>query len=217
MKFPVSIAILDYAPVIATLIGQVYILKVVKNRTSQFNLVFGIAGLAAVFSGGFLKATWKLIMAVHMIDYHWMENSLFICMAPGFCLMAFAVWNTSRVFYKKEESGGWWIPTFAILAFMGFSLYLASTGRKWNLPLIALLTISYGIFSFMCFKTGRIINAGIWSWLFIISFIIALIMAGISRLEQTLAIQWLEESINTFGTSIFALAAWKLNEILKHG
>jgi hypothetical protein len=47
-------------------------------------------------------------------------------------------------------------------------------------------------------------------WLFAAQVIGSLTLVPLQRLEPTLAVQWLEESINTVAQGAFALGAWRV-------
>ena len=215
MEYTLSLAIFNYLPVFATLAGQIIIFRIIKNRTGILNWGFTIVAVVMIFIAGIAKANWKLIMVVNMQDIVILKKLLFMGLAPGFTIFAFAIWNVKRISDNKNESKKWFIPILIILLFGAISIYMFSIDKKWSLPLITLVTISNFIFFFICFKIGRSINLKLWPWLFILSYILSLAMAGISVQEQTLTLQWIEEIVNATGTCLFALASWKLYMAMK--
>ena len=121
MEYTLSLALVDFLPVTFTAIGLYYIVRMVAH----INLLQGrVAALGAVLTvaGGFFKAVWKLLMASSSgaIDINWMEDGLFVFMAPGYTLLAFSVWQTVRSVRGMKTFHEWMAP----IIFIVLSIYV---------------------------------------------------------------------------------------------
>jgi hypothetical protein len=81
----------------------------------------------------------------------------------------------------------------------------------WKIPLLAVMTLSslgaQGILTYISFKR----KARLAAYLFIVAVLCMLGMSGMaSGSEQTVAVQWIEESMNASGQLAFAAACWLL-------
>jgi len=207
-KYPLSLALVDYIPVVLTIVGQYILLTAFKN---DFSAVYGyaIAGSVLMFTGGFLKSTWKTIIAANEKDIRWMENSLFPFLAPGACLFSWASFCAQRA-AQNLESVSILIPIIISAVFLLWSISRINKPGKWFLPLVLLLTVSMGVVTWNAWTLASINNNPLAAWLFIISFLISLITAGVSRRAATIKMQWVMEISNSFSAAFFVLAALKL-------
>lgn len=67
--YPISLVLLDFVPTIAFLIGAYYLVRMTLMLRGTPCGRMAMAGAVLVFSGGFLKATWKLLYATQAGDY----------------------------------------------------------------------------------------------------------------------------------------------------
>jgi len=61
VEYTVGMAILDFVPNIAFLIGALFLVRTVRLTRGRPCSRMCMAGSLLVFSGGILKATWKLL------------------------------------------------------------------------------------------------------------------------------------------------------------
>ena len=177
-----------------------------QGRVAFYGTLFTIAG-------GFFKATWKLLMASSngAVDIRWMEEGLFVFMAPGYTLLAWSVWQTVRAVQGKKTSHAW-IPPLIIIGVVfatSISLFVIQPeSPAWErilLSLMVLATIITGIFLIIFGFRQGLPSAG---WLFILNLIGIILLNGLARLDdQTIALQWIEEGINTIAWLAFAIAS----------
>ena len=212
MEYTLSLALLDYLPVALTAIGLIAIARMVLHvNVLQGNLAF--IGTILTILGGFFKATWKFVLAASngTTDIAWMDNSLFVLMAPGYILLAWSVWQTVRTVQRKNTIQTWY-PPFAIILVMfaaSIFLYLAQPDSPaWERVLLSVMvaaTIITGIFLIVFGFRQRLPVAG---WLFILNLAGIIILNGLARIDnQSIALQWIEEGINTITWLAFAIAA----------
>jgi len=214
-EYTFSIALVDYLPVLFTAIGLTSIARMVLHVDArQGRLAF--IGTVLTVSGGFFKATWKLILASSngTMDITWMDNSLFVLMAPGYTLLAWSVWQTVQKVQGKKTCHVWY-PPFVIIAVMfstSILLFLTQPDTPaWErmlLSIMVLATIITGLFLIVFgFRQGLPV-AG---WLFVTNLVGVLILNGLARINvQTIALQWIEEGINTVSWLAFAIAATQI-------
>lgn len=215
MEYTFSLALIDFLPVFFTAIGLSYIARMVTHISRAHGQV-ATAGAILTVAGGFFKALWKLLMASSdgTINIRWMDEGLFVWMAPGYVLLLWSVWQTARGVNRKPMLNASLIPlAFIALMFAGSGyLYTANPDSPaWErvlLSVMVLATFSTGILLIVFGFRQKMPLAG---WLFIVNLVGIFLLNGLARMEnQSIALQWIEESINTVSWLCFALAARKL-------
>ncbi|HAV75913.1 MAG TPA: hypothetical protein DCX53_01020 [Anaerolineae bacterium] len=212
MEYTLSLALLDYLPVLFTASGLIAITRMIAHIDSSQGMVAHI-GTILTISGGFFKATWKLFMALSngSLNITWMDDGLFVFMAPGYTLLGWSVWQTVRNVRGKKPFHPWHIPlamTILMFAISGYLLVSRPESPAWErvlLSVMVLATIITGIFLIIFSFRQKLYSAG---WLFIFNLFCILILNGLARMEdQTIALQWIEEGINAVSWLAFAIAA----------
>lgn len=66
--FPVGMAIFDFLPNIAFMIGAFFIIKITAVSINRNYMYIAITGSLLITIGGLLKALWKLIYFVNAVD-----------------------------------------------------------------------------------------------------------------------------------------------------
>ena len=213
MEYTLSLALIDFLPVIFTAIGFFFLYRMITHvNTAQGKVA--MLGAVLVVAGGFFKAIWKLISASSGADINWMENGLFVWMAPGYVLLAWSVWQTVRTVQSKKIFNVWVAPVSIAMLTLGFAFYLSSShSDKWKLVLLIVMVLATIITSILLITfafRGKMTLAGA---LFIINLICVFLLSGMARIpEQTITLQWIEESINAISWLCFAIAAKKVYE-----
>jgi len=180
IEYPVSLAILDYLPNLAFLVGGFFLVRIAAMAKGKKCSRMVMAGALLITLGGLLKATWKLLYASGVGDFQTMSQVQFILLAPGFLALAVAVILIARKRAKASE-----IPVAAMAA--------------WKMPFLLVMTVcslgAHGILTYISLKRGaKLAAVG-----FIFAFLGVLMMGGLASTEQTLTMQWIEESINSIG------------------
>lgn len=210
--YTVALALFDYIPTVFTALGlywlctsQLFDLSVIR-RTA-------IVGAAMIISGGLLKASWKLIVASTGEHIPWMNNSLFIFMAPGFVLLGFAlaIRHSRPVSVLAPVLFTGAIPLIALYFYLVYP-----SQRLWFFWLLAIVTLANTAVIFMLARTGWKNNDRTVSLLYLASFVGTLSLSGLARIpEQTAALQWIEEGINAIAQGLFFAASLRLNKRLR--
>ena len=184
----VPLALFDFVPVAFGGLGAF----LVARRTDWLPAYIG-AGL--VFAGGFAKALWKFLAAADIADIPRLADALFPLMGCGFLVLAAAAWGVRRrtpaLLLVGLSIAGLVIPSIAGWFLMAViigatALYVTLARDAWRLRdvgTVALLAVCL---------------AGTYT------------LGPLAGQEQTLSLQWIEQSINAVGQASFALAAWRL-------
>lgn len=202
MKYPLSLALFDYVPVVLTLVGQVLLISLLQFDPAYLHFM-ALGGVALMSLGGGLKATWKTIIAANQRDYRWMEHALFLGLAPGACLLAWAVWNAQRVMSGELAITLWPICLLLIAVFLIWSAKKVGGSGKWFMPLVLLLTLAMGVISVNAFLIAKNQGALFAASLFVVSFGISLVTSSVSRKVATIKLQWLMEWANSLSALCF--------------
>jgi hypothetical protein len=195
--YPVSLALVDFLPNMAFLIGAYFLVKTALICSGKGVGRMLMAGTLLVFLGGTLKALWKLLYAAEIADIQWMSQIQFVLLAFGFLAICVTVIYMVRKSRKPAKGG----------IVLGMAM--------WKLPFLFLMTLTSigaeGILAYISFQRGEKI-AGM---AFAVGVMGLLAMGSLASADQTLAMQWIEESINTLGNGGFMLGSILLHRSFK--
>ncbi len=210
--YTVALALFDYVPIAFTTLGMFWLCRseLFKNHSVRKLAILG-AGL--IIGGGLLKATWKLIVASTGEHIVWMNNSLFILMAPGFTVLSFALFYR----HSKYVSSPILLTTAAVVPLIALIIFLTNPEQRlWFFWLLTIVTLANSAVIFMLSRAGWNTGDRMISILYILSFVGTLSLSGLARIpEQTAALQWIEESINAVAQGLFFLGSLRLNKRLR--
>jgi hypothetical protein len=214
--YTLGLALEDFLPVIFSSIGLYFVSRMVKNVNPRLGQMATI-GWILVTIGGFLKATWKLTMALtnSQTNIAWFDKGMFMWMSVGFTLLAFALWFVSEIRSGKRQPNRIWLGpaivlvlSFAAILFTGFPDLTVNT---WRFILLGVMTIGNVVMVILLIQQARYNNLNKMAWLFLVNIVIVFVLSGLARIpDQTIPLQWTEQLLNTFGQGAFAYAAWKL-------
>ena len=219
-EFTLSLALVDFLPVLCTAIGLIYIIRLISSVLPAQGRIAFIGGLL-VIAGGVFRAIWKLLMALSSgaLDVNWMENSLFIFMTPGYVMFAWSIWQLSRSLHRKRAFHAWMMPSILIVLVMGISYSLSialPASLAWKrilLSVTVLANVLSGILLIRLAFRKNLVQAG---WLFIVNLIGVLVLNGLARLpDQPVRIHWIAEGINLVAWLAFAVAAWSIYQSMR--
>ena len=215
MEYTLSLALVDFLPVGFTAIGLYFIYRMVAHINAMQGNVAALGAILTV-AGGFFKALWKTFMASTggTLDINWMEDGLFVFMAPGYTLLAWSVWQTVRSVQGKKTFNVWLAPVIIIAVMFAGSFYLYTsnpTSPAWERVLLGVMVLATVITGILLIVFGFRQKMPLAGWLFIINLVGIFLLNGLARIdEQTIALQWIEESINAVSWLCFAIAARKV-------
>lgn len=186
--YPLSLALFDFVPTFFFLTGAFYLAKTVAIRLGKPAARILAVGSSLVFLGGFLKAAWKLLYTAQLADIRWMSEAQFIFLGIGFSIIFMVVfWMT-----RKEKNS-----IAAATLFLGMA--------PWKIPFLFLMVVASlgaeGILASLAFRRNlRLAAAG-----FIVGVLGILAMGAFASAEQSVAMQWVEETVNALGQGGFML------------
>ncbi len=212
--YTLSLALFDFLPVIVAAIGFYMICRycaIVGHSTGAW--VVGIPLLAV--TGGFLKATWKTIVAVSGISIQWMSDQLFFFLASSYVLMATLVIRSLAAESRgRPLHDDWWhLPAIgaAVIVVAALLLKQSYEERYWSFLLLGVLSICNLVFAVRLIAHSFVRRNWLSAGLFVVNLVVAYTLVALARIpEQTVQLQWYEEVLNLFATSAFAVAAWHL-------
>ncbi len=219
--YTLSLALVDFLPVLFTAIGLHFITRMVAHINPGQGQVAAL-GVILTVAGGFSKAVWKLIMALtqSQVNLTLLDNALFILMAPGYTLIAWSVWQTTRAVRQQKTFHTWASPVILIaLTFAGsVSLYLANPASPaWERILLSVMVIATTLTGILLIIFSFRQNMPLAGWLFILNLVGVFVLNGLARMpEQTIALQWVEQSINAVSWLAFWAAAQKVYQYARN-
>lgn len=201
-------------PGIATAIGCWFLARFVRNVVPAFYPV-ALAGGVSVTCGGLAKAAWKLIRALDGPDLKWLDASLFPFLAWGFALLTWALINVDHVETDSPppSRGLWRVPLGIAASLSVLAFVLSATtdwSRAWVIPMIGLMTLGDLSVIVMGVKAARRRNFIAAAVLLIVNIASVLLLTRLASVDQTRALQWIEQIGNTIGNAAFAVAWWMI-------
>ncbi len=213
-QYTIAVALFDYLPVALSAFGLHALASALSLTHSTIGL-WARAGAWLIPLGGVFKATWKLRIALGYPALDWLENLLFICLAPGFLLVALATSSAYRVARSGALSRGAKpgpLGVLALPAIIGGSLALIYPDtRIWFFSLLALTTLANLWLVIAAYRwtlllqTGRLCRISL-----VAAFLGTLALSGFARLPPTEWTAWIQESTNLIIQGLFAWAFWSI-------
>lgn len=214
MDYSLELALFDFTPVLFTGLA-LFFLATLVGRTSPDNGKLAATGAALVVLAGTLKATWKLIAATTGNEILLLSELMFPLMAPGFVLMAFAIWGALR------ENAGQAVPSWlgaAALGVVGLVFAWATLRtvgqalpRGYFFPFLLLASIANVALSIMLIAAAVRRRQALTGLLFFVNIAMVFALQPIAAMpDKSIAIHWFEQALTSGGAAAFALASWLL-------
>ncbi len=218
--YTLSLALVDFLPVLFAAIG----LSFVACMAAHVNLRQGQVAALGVFltvAGGLSKATWKLVMALtqSQVNLTLLDDALFVLMAPGYTLIAWSVWQTARS-VRRQKTFHVWIPPAVLIALTfasSISLYVVNpSSPRWERVLLSITVLATTVTGILLIIFAFRQNMPLAGWLFILNLAGVFILNSMARMEQTIALQWIEQSINALAWLVFGFAASMMHQYVRN-
>lgn len=210
--FGLGLALANVVPVLFTMLALFGIARLVRALAQPY-VAMARVGAALVVLGGACKASWKLILALGGPDLPWLANALFPLMAPGFTLLAVALWQAQRR-TPASPLNVWLMPlalTGLVYALAGLRSFGWALERGWFLPLMILASVANVTLTVLLLREAWRRRASWLAPLFVANLAMVFALQRIARIEpKTLSLHWLEQSLTALGAGAFALGAWLL-------
>jgi hypothetical protein len=215
MGYTIPLALQDYM----TVIFSAFALSLLTRMAWQMDAKIGrmaLIGLVLAITGGVFKATGKLILAAGGPDVAVLNLGLFPFVAPGFTLVAWALYQVRRMFRNQPPLRRPWLVPSIIIAVVGAGvLAIGMAGGPWRVPLILLATVMN------IFLLGMLILAA-WGrkmWLtgglFLTTLLIVLLMSQLAGMpDPSINMVWFMQISQTIAQALFALGAWQYGEYM---
>lgn len=198
MDYPIVLALEDFVPTLLGLAGFTLLSRVAPTPEARHA---GLAGAVLIGAGGVAKCAWKLAYAADIGDWTVLEQSLFPLMAAGAALLAWALAVTVR---RGRKTHRW---PFAVTYALGVAGSFAAGSLH---PMFVVATFGVTAVSVL----GAVVAGRYQQWWAISLFVLGLVLVTSlvplrqSPQHETLAYQWLEQSLNTSAQAALLVAAW---------
>lgn len=182
--FSVSMALVDYIPVILFTIGSIILMRDLYNKMSKGAFALFSAGVIDVTLSGALKATWKLLYAAGVCDFERLNNMFFPVQSIGFLLAGLGI--LAMLIHKQTKKAAVLavVPPVYSGTFIFIILMISGLG---------MMQASLCVLAKKMKKSSLIV-------IFIISFICSLGMGYLSTKDFAQAsMNWIAEGVNLVG------------------
>ena len=181
--FSVSMALVDFVPVIFFGMAAVLLMRDLYNKMSKGAFALFAAGTIDVFSAGALKATYKLLYATGVCDFEALNAMFFPVQSIGFLLAGIGM--VAFVCHRQTKAA-----TLAVapLVFSGTFVF------------VALMVLGLGMMDVvLCIIAAKMKKPGLIA-LFVLSFVCSLCMGYLSSQDFAQAsMNWIAEGVNVAG------------------
>lgn len=194
--FSISMALVDYIPVVFFAIASVILLRDLYNKMSKGAFALFSAGVIDVTVAGALKATWKLLYAMGACNFEALDHMFFPVQSIGFLLAGLGI--LAMLVHKQSKN--------ALLA-------AAPPVFSGTFVFVGLMVAGLGIMDVvLCILAAKLKKP----WLiaiFALSFICSLCMGYLSSQDFAQAsMNWIAEGVNILGQGMLLLGAILLHK-----
>ena len=194
--FSVSMALVDYIPVIFFAVSSVILLRDLYNKMSKGAFALFSAGVIDITLAGALKATWKLLYAAGACNFEALDHMFFPVQSIGFLLAGVGI--LAMLVHKQTDT--------AVLA-------VAPPVFTGTFVFVGLMVAGLGIMDFvLCVLAVKLKK----HWLiaiFAVSFICSLCMGYLSSQDfAEAALNWIAEGVNIVGQGTLLIGAVLLHK-----
>lgn len=192
-EFSVPMALTDYIPVIFFGIAAVLMQRDFYSKMPKYAFACFAAGCVNVFLAGFLKATWKLLYALNVCDFHVLNTMFLPVQSIGLLLTGFGL--ILMLTARKKAALAVAPPLFAG-TFVFIAMMVAGLGA---------MCASLSVVAAKMKKKGLIA-------VFILTFLCYMAMGYLaSRDGSSAAMNWIEQGVNTLGQALLLFGVVKLH------
>ncbi len=194
--FSVSMALVDYIPVICFAIAAVILLRDLYNKMSKGAFALFAAGVIDVTIAGALKATWKLLYAAGACDFEALDAMFFPVQSIGFLLAGIGI--LAMLVHKQTDK--------ALLA-------VAPPVFTGTFVFVGLMVAGLGILdAVLCILAAKLNKPSLIA-VFALSFVCSLCMGYLSSQDFAQAsMNWIAEGVNVIGQGTLLVGAYLLHK-----
>ncbi|MER7106918.1 hypothetical protein [Streptomyces sp. NPDC000229] len=207
VDYPVALALEDFVPVVLTGVAAARLVVPIGRAAPRARAV-AATGAALVFAGGLSKAGWKLTVALDGPDIQPLNKALFPLLALGFLLLAHALLSMPL----HDGPGEHRLPPLWGFAVAWTAAAAGSLALRSTLPLMVLTVAAVTVCGVRLILLARSAGepraataTGLW--------LLGTYALGplATRPDQSVALQWVEQSCNTLTQAALLYAAWRLS------
>jgi len=181
--FSISMALVDYVPVIFFCLAAVILMRDLYNKMSKGAFVLFAAGCINIVCAGGLKATYKLLYAANICDFEALNAMFFPVQSIGFLLAGIGI--LGMLCHKQTKNAA---LAVALPVFTGTFVFVGL--------MVAGLGIMDAVLCILAVKMKK--PKGI--ILFVVSFVCSLCMGYLSSQDFAKAsMNWIAEGVNVVG------------------
>ncbi len=181
--FSISMALVDYIPVILFAVAAVMLMRDLYNKMSKGSFALFSAGVIDVTLAGALKATWKLLYAAGACDFEALDAMFFPVQSIGFLLAGIGI--LAMLVHKQTKTS---LMAVAPPVFSGTFVF------------VGLMVVGLGIMDVaLCVLSAKLKKPALIA-IFVISFLCSLCMGYLSSQDFAKAsMNWIAEGVNVVG------------------
>jgi hypothetical protein len=194
--FSISMALVDYIPVIFFVIAAVILLRDLYNKMSKGAFALFSAGVIDVTVAGALKATWKLLYAAGACNFEALDHMFFPVQSIGFLLAGIGI--LAMLIHKQSKT--------ALMA-------VAPPIVSGTFLFVGLMVAGLGIMdTVLCILSAKLKKPWLIA-LFALSFVCSLCMGYLSSQNFAEAsMNWIAEGVNVVGQGTFLVGVVLLHK-----
>ena len=194
--FSVSMAIVDYIPVIFFAIASVVLMRDLYNKMSKGAFALFAAGTINVTAAGALKATYKLLYALGICDFEALNAMFFPVQSLGFLLAGVGI--LAMICYDQGKHTAF---AAAPPLFSGTFIF------------VSLMVLGLGLMDVVLCILSAKLKKKVLIALFVISFVCSLCMGYLSSKDFAEAsMNWIAEGVNVLGQGSLLLGVYLLHK-----
>lgn len=194
--FSVSMALVDYIPVIFFALAAVLLMRDLYNKMSKGAFALFATGTINIICAGALKATYKLLYASGVCDFEALNEMFFPVQSIGFLLAGIGM--IALICCEQSKSS---LLAVVPPVFTGTFVFVALMVAGLGMMDVALCMIAAKM------KKPALIT------FFIISFICSLCMGYLSSQDFAKAsMNWIAEGVNVVGQGALLAGVWSLHK-----
>ena len=193
--FSVSMALVDYIPVVFFAAASVILMRDLYNKMSKGAFALFAGGTIFVTCAGALKATWKLLYALGVCDFEALNAMFFPTQSLGFLLAGIGI--LAMVCCRQKKAALAVAPPVFSGTFIFVGLMVAGLGLMDAILCILACKL----------KKGALIA------IFVLSFVCSLGMGYLSAQDFAEAsMNWIAEGVNVVGQGTLLLGVYLLHK-----
>ena len=194
--FSVSMAIVDFVPVILFVIGAILLQRDLYNKMSKGAFALFAAGTIDIILAGSLKALYKLLYALNVCDFTPLSEMFFPVQSIGALLAGLGV--IAMLTHKQKETR---VMAVAPVAFSGTFIF------------VSFLMVGFGCLNFGLIPLAKKLRKPAAIVLLIVSFVLLMGMGYLSSKDFTeAAMNWVAQGVNIGAQAAFVLAVCILHK-----